>query len=53
MKMRDEKDFLQEVLEELDGLPDEFSQRLIELVESTSTQRRDGIRELIIEVSRA
>ncbi len=53
MKIRDEKDFLQEVLGELDGLPDGFSQRLIGLVESTSAQRRDGIRELIIEVSHA
>lgn len=52
MKKRDASDFLQEVLEELDGLPEGFKERLNEIVKSTATPTKDDIRELIVEVTR-
>jgi len=52
MKMRDVTGFLQEVLEDLDDLPEGFENRLIEVANSTSIPRKDGIRELIVEVAR-
>ena len=44
-------EFLQEVLDDLDTLPDGLAEGLLDLVESASTHRRDRIRELFSEVT--
>ena len=51
MKKPDAADFLQEVLDDLDTLPDGLAEELLDLVKSAPTHRRDRIRELLSEVA--
>ena len=51
MRKPDTNDFLKEVLNDMDALPDGFAQELLDLVKSAPTQRREKILALLSEVT--
>ena len=53
MKKLKAEDFLLNVLKDIDSLPNGFEQRLLRVVNSAPTQRRERIKKLFSEVSRA
>ena len=53
MKKLDPSEFLQGVLTKLDHLPSEFTEQIVDLVNSNQSSRRDGIRHLISKVTNA
>ena len=53
MKKLKAEDFLRNVLKEIDPLPDGFAQRLLRIVNSAPTQKKERIRELFSEVTSA
>ncbi len=53
MKKLKADDFLQDVLKEIDALPDGFKQHLLKLVNLPPTQRKERIRKLFSEVTSA
>ena len=52
MKRLDIAEFLREVLEQLDELPEGFEQKLIDIATSSPTTRSAKIRQLIEEATR-
>ena len=46
MKKLEAEAFLKDVLEEIDSLPEGFERRLLSLLNSATTQRRERIRKL-------
>ena len=52
MKRLDIAEFLREVLEQLDGLPEGFEQKLIDIATGSPTTRSAKIRGLIQEATR-
>jgi hypothetical protein len=52
MQRPNEREFLQAVLREVEGLPEDLSGRLIELVEAPAEGRAEAIRKLFEELGR-
>jgi hypothetical protein len=52
MQRPDERDFLQAVLRDIEGLPDELGARLMELVGAPATERAEAMRRLFEEFGR-
>lgn len=51
MKKPDATDFLNEVLNDMDALPEGFAQELLDLVKSAPSQRREKILVMLSEVT--
>ena len=52
MQRPNEREFLQAVLREVEGLPEDLSGRLVELVEAPAAERAEAIRRLFEELGR-
>ena len=52
MQRPDERDFLQAVLRDIEGLPDELGTRLMELVDAPATERAEAMRRVFEELGR-
>ena len=52
MQRPNEREFLQAVLREVEGLPEELGGRLMELVDAPATERADAMRRLFEELGR-
>jgi hypothetical protein len=52
MQRPDERDFLQAVLRDIEGLPGQLAARLMELVDAPATERAEAMRRLFEELGR-
>ena len=52
MQRPNEREFLQAVLRDVEGLPEDLAGRLVELVEAPAEGRADAIRKLFEELGR-